>query len=114
MDIENKGLVIRPGQNRLPHFSLSREQGFANQPKDMDWLATNIPCQDACPAHTRIPDYLGEITRGNYDEAYRINLVDNVFPGVLGRVSYAFVGVSGETNTLSVFVPAVAATVTYH
>ena len=86
MDIENKGLVIRPGQNRLPHFSLSREQGFANQPKDMDWLATNIPCQDACPAHTRIPDYLGEITRGNYDEAYRINLVDNVFPGVLGRV----------------------------
>ncbi len=86
MDIENKGLVIRPGRNRLPHFSLSREQGFANQPKDMAWLATNIPCQDACPAHTRIPDYLGEITRGNYDEAYRINLVDNVFPGVLGRV----------------------------
>jgi formate dehydrogenase major subunit len=52
----------------------------------MDWLAKNIPCQEACPAHTRIPDYLGEISAGNYDKAYFINLVDNVFPAVLGRV----------------------------
>lgn len=86
MDIENKKLVIKPGPNRQPHFSLSREQGLANQPKDMAWLDTNIPCQAACPAHTRIPDYLGEINKGNYDEAYLINLVDNVFPAVLGRV----------------------------
>lgn len=81
-----KGLAIGPGRNRLPHFSLSRESGFADQPKDMDWLDQNIPCQAACPAHTRIPDYLGEINRGNYDRAYLINLVDNVFPAVLGRV----------------------------
>jgi NADPH-dependent glutamate synthase beta subunit-like oxidoreductase/ferredoxin len=86
MDIENKKLVIPEGPNRLAHFSLSRESGYANQPKDLDWLEKNIPCQAACPAHTRIPDYLGEINRGNYDEAYLINLVDNVFPAVLGRV----------------------------
>jgi formate dehydrogenase major subunit len=86
MDIENKRLTIKPGPNRFPHFSLSREDGYANQPKDMDWLDTNIPCQAACPAHTRIPDYLGEINQGNYDAAYLINLVDNVFPAVLGRV----------------------------
>ncbi|MCH8134766.1 MAG: FAD-dependent oxidoreductase [Proteobacteria bacterium] len=86
MDIENKMLTIKPGPNRFPHFSLSREDGFANQPKEMDWLDTNIPCQAACPAHTRIPEYLGEINKGNYDEAYLINLVDNVFPAVLGRV----------------------------
>jgi NADPH-dependent glutamate synthase beta subunit-like oxidoreductase/ferredoxin len=86
MDTENKALVLPAGRNRLPHFSLSRELGFANQAKDMDWLDKNIPCQAACPAHTRIPDYLGEINRGNYDQAYLINLVDNVFPAVLGRV----------------------------
>lgn len=86
MDIGNMKLAIQPGANRLPYFSLTREQGFANQPKDMDWLDTNIPCQAACPAHTRIPDYLGEINKGNYDAAYLINLVDNVFPAVLGRV----------------------------
>jgi len=79
-------ITIESGRNRMPHFSLSRESGYANQPKDMDWLDQNIPCQAACPAHTRIPDYLGEINKGNYDQAYFINLVDNVFPGVLGRV----------------------------
>ncbi len=86
MAAKPRPIEIGPGPNRFPHFSLSREDGFANQPKDMDWLDTNIPCQAACPAHTRIPDYLGEIHKGNYDEAYFINLVDNVFPGVLGRV----------------------------
>lgn len=86
MDIENKKLITKPGPNRLPYYSLTREAGYANHPKDMDWLDTNIPCQAACPAHTRIPDYLGEINQGNYDAAYLINLVDNVFPAVLGRV----------------------------
>ena len=83
---KNIVLTLEPGRNRMPHFSLTREDGFANQPKDMDWLRKNIPCQAACPAHTRIPDYLGEINSGNYDKAYFINLVDNVFPAVLGRV----------------------------
>jgi formate dehydrogenase major subunit len=86
IDYEEGQVQLPPGKNRLPHFSLTRETGYANQPKDMDWLKKNIPCQAACPAHTRIPDYLGEINRGNYDQAYLINLVDNVFPAVLGRV----------------------------
>jgi glutamate synthase (NADPH/NADH) small chain len=86
VDMKKIVLSIEPSRNRMPHFSLTREEGYANQPKDMDWLKQNIPCQDACPAHTRIPDYLGEIHKGNYDHAYFINLVDNVFPGVLGRV----------------------------
>ena len=79
-------MLLPSGPNRLAHFSLSRESGFANHAKDLAWLDTNIPCQAACPAHTRIPDYLDEINHGNYDEAYLINLIDNVFPGVLGRV----------------------------
>lgn len=86
MDTENRKLNIPAGPNRQPHFSLSRESGFANQPRDLDWVDVNIPCQAACPAHTRIPDYLGEINQGNYEAAYLINLTDNVFPAVLGRV----------------------------
>ncbi len=64
MNTENKALNLPPGPNRLPEFSLSREDGFANQPKDMHWLEENIPCQAACPPHTRIPEYLGEIHQG--------------------------------------------------
>jgi NADPH-dependent glutamate synthase beta subunit-like oxidoreductase/NAD-dependent dihydropyrimidine dehydrogenase PreA subunit len=65
---------------------LSRESGHAWEPGDFDWLRKNVPCRAACPAGTDIPGYLAAIARGDHDEAYRINLRDNVFPGVLGRV----------------------------
>ena len=65
---------------------LSVREGVASAPKDFDWLKKNIPCQFACPAQTDIPGYLAAIARGEFDEAYKINLRDNVFPAVLGRV----------------------------
>ncbi len=49
-------------------------------------MDTNIPCQKACPAGTDVPAYLTAMAEGDPDEAYRINLHDNVFPAVLGRV----------------------------
>jgi len=68
------------------HQALSRLAGTGRAAKDMHWLAVNIPCQEACPAHTDIPRYLTDIYDGNYEAAYRTNLLDNVFPAVLGRV----------------------------
>lgn len=65
---------------------LSRPEGLARAPGDFYWLERNVPCQAACPARTDIPGYLAAISRGDYEQAYRINLADNVFPGVLGRV----------------------------
>ena len=69
-----------------PASALSVVRGYGTAARDWHWLDQNIPCQSACPAHTDIPAYLKAISDGNYDEAYRINLRDNVFPGVLGRV----------------------------
>ncbi len=69
-----------------PMSALSLLRGEASAPKDLDWLGQNIPCQKACPAGTDIPSYLAAIYDGDYEKAYRINLEDNVFPGVLGRV----------------------------
>jgi formate dehydrogenase major subunit len=66
--------------------ALSKLCGTADAPKDFQWLEKNIPCQKACPASTDIPGYLDAIYRGEYEKAYRINLRDNVFPAVLGRV----------------------------
>jgi len=68
------------------HFALSQPRGYGTAPKDFDWLEKNIPCQAGCPAKTDIPGYLAAISRGEYDLAYRINLRDNCFPAVLGRV----------------------------
>ncbi|HOW97216.1 MAG TPA: FAD-dependent oxidoreductase [Kiritimatiellia bacterium] len=66
--------------------ALSVRTGTGAHPKDFDWLAKSIPCQAACPARTDVPAYLDAIAQGRFDEAYRINLADNVFPAVLGRV----------------------------
>jgi NADPH-dependent glutamate synthase beta subunit-like oxidoreductase/ferredoxin len=57
-----------------------------SSPRAQHWLAQNIPCQSACPAGTDIPGYLEAIYRGEFAKAYEINLRDNVFPAVLGRV----------------------------
>ena len=44
-----------------------------------------VDCQYACPAHTPVPEYIRQISQGNYTEAYMINWESNVFPGILGR-----------------------------
>jgi NADPH-dependent glutamate synthase beta subunit-like oxidoreductase len=44
-----------------------------------------VDCQYACPAHTPVPEYIRLIGQGRYTDAYMINWVSNVFPGVLGR-----------------------------
>ncbi|MCF7849311.1 MAG: FAD-dependent oxidoreductase [Kiritimatiellales bacterium] len=80
-----KAAVEQP-QETDPEYVLSKTCGKADAPKDFHWLEKNIPCQKACPAGTDIPAYMTAIHEGDYDKAYRINLRDNVFPAVLGRV----------------------------
>ena len=44
-----------------------------------------VDCQWACPAHTPVPEYIRLIAQGRYGDAYMVNWVSNVFPGILGR-----------------------------
>ena len=44
-----------------------------------------VDCQLACPAHTPVPEYIRLIAQRRYSDAYMVNWVSNVFPGVLGR-----------------------------
>ena len=71
---------------RAKQDALSARSGLAAAPKDFDWVRKNIPCQFACPARTDVPGYLAAVAQGDFDGAYRLNLRDNVFPAVLGRV----------------------------
>ena len=52
---------------------------------DPNYLHKVVDCQWACPAHTPVPEYIRLIGQGRYDDAYMINWVSNVFPGILGR-----------------------------
>jgi formate dehydrogenase beta subunit len=50
-----------------------------------DYFHKVVDCQWACPAHTPVPEYIRLIAGGRYSEAYMVNWVSNVFPGILGR-----------------------------
>jgi len=61
---------------------------ISTNPIDRRWIDVNIPCKAACPIMTDIPGYIQAIMEGDYEKAYRINRMDNVLPGVLGRVCH--------------------------
>jgi NADPH-dependent glutamate synthase beta subunit-like oxidoreductase/ferredoxin len=52
---------------------------------DPDYFHKVVDCQWACPAHTPVPEYIRLIAAGRYTDAYMVNWVSNVFPGILGR-----------------------------
>ncbi|MCL2459019.1 MAG: FAD-dependent oxidoreductase [Desulfobulbus sp.] len=54
--------------------------------EDPEYFHKVIDCQFACPAHTPVPEYIRLISEKRYTDAYMVNWVANVFPGVLGRV----------------------------
>ena len=77
------GIVYDTGPNPTEYSS---PLGRSEDVLDLRTLAKDVPCQQACPARTDVPAYIGAIAGGRSGEAYRINQEDNVFPGVLGRV----------------------------
>jgi NADPH-dependent glutamate synthase beta subunit-like oxidoreductase len=66
----------------------SADRRFVLQPTnltDPTYFHKVVDCQYACPAHTPVPEYIRLIGQGRYTDAYMVNWVSNVFPGVLGR-----------------------------
>jgi len=49
---------------------------------------TFTPCENACPAKVRVPDYVEAIRKKDFLEAYRIISEDIPFPSVCGRICY--------------------------
>jgi NADPH-dependent glutamate synthase beta subunit-like oxidoreductase/ferredoxin len=85
----SKKFILHPSSFILhpwPEEPLAAARQAGPPSRDVQWIEPVIPCQSACPAHTRIPEYLAAVARGDFDAAYKINLQDNVFSAVLGRV----------------------------
>ncbi len=57
----------------------------ATNTADPQYYHRVIDCQYACPAHTPVPEYIRLVGQGRHADAYMLNWVSNVFPGVLGR-----------------------------
>ena len=45
-----------------------------------------IDCQWDCPARTPVPEYIRHIARGEHLQAWILNRMSNLMPGILGRV----------------------------
>ena len=43
-------------------------------------------CEDACPAHLKISDYISAIAQGDYEESLRKVFEDNPIPSICGRI----------------------------
>jgi formate dehydrogenase beta subunit len=70
------------------HNTRNAQPPAGMQPTDISnpsYFHKVIDCQWACPAHTPVPEYIRLIAAGRYADAYMINWVSNVFPGILGR-----------------------------
>lgn len=73
--------------NKAPNpLEYSVDVGHGTDPTDLKVIAKDVPCQNACPARTNVPEYIRLIMEGRYDQAHQINQEDNVLPGVLGRI----------------------------
>ncbi len=53
--------------------------------KNPDYFHKVVDCQWACPSHTPVPEYIRLIAARRYTDAYMVNWISNVFPGILGR-----------------------------
>lgn len=63
----------------FPEKDIVTRLGFNYQP-------FYAPCQEACPAGVNVPQYIDEVRKGHYLEAYNTISVDNPFPSICGRV----------------------------
>ena len=43
-------------------------------------------CQDHCPLHNNIPDWLKMVAEGRLEEAYKLSQATNTFPEICGRI----------------------------
>ena len=44
------------------------------------------PCKQGCPVGVPIPEFISEVAKGNFEEAYAIITKENALPAICGRV----------------------------
>ena len=44
------------------------------------------PCKKGCPVGVPIPEFIAEVAKGNFEEAYEIITRENALPAICGRV----------------------------
>jgi NADPH-dependent glutamate synthase beta subunit-like oxidoreductase/ferredoxin len=77
--------AVTSGPSAPSHQTQETAQVPPTDVSDPSYYHRVVDCQWACPAHTPVPEYIRLIAQGRYSDAYMVNWVSNVFPGILGR-----------------------------
>ena len=88
--------LVRPGTDTAPNPVLSTLRYFRHEYEAHirekhcpAVVCTNLfksPCQHACPIGMDIPAYIALVKADRLEDAYRVLLKTNPFPGICGRV----------------------------
>lgn len=66
--------------------TLGYKKEMAMQEAERCLNCKNKPCVTGCPVSVRIPEFIQEVAKGNFEEAYSIITSTNSLPAVCGRV----------------------------
>ena len=91
-----EGVAARARRNLARHLEqATSEPRFARNPKRVQAKGSRAlgyfdcamaPCQEACPSHQNIPDYMHLVATGRADDALQTILCTNPLPAITGRV----------------------------
>lgn len=72
--------------NTFDEVALGYTQEMAVQEAQRCTQCKNRPCVKGCPVGVPIPEFLGLITEGKFDQALEVIKAKNILPGICGRV----------------------------
>ncbi len=89
MSLKKNEMPTQPADVRNKNFKevalgYTKEQAIDEAQRCLN--CKNKPCVGGCPVKIRIPEFIAEVAKGNFEEAYQIIAGDSALPAVCGRV----------------------------
>ena len=89
MSLERNAMPVQDPKKRACNFdevALGYSQQAAMDEAMRCLGCKNMPCVNGCPVNIRIPDFIDQIKKGDFESAYRIISESSSLPAVCGRV----------------------------
>ena len=89
MSLKKNEMPTQPADVRNTNFSevalgYTPEQAIDEAKRCLN--CKNKPCVGGCPVKIKIPEFIAEVAKGNFENAYKIITQDSSLPAVCGRV----------------------------